>query len=130
MESRTTKTLFSYAILMLIPGLFSVFYNPEHVLGWNAQGKTGLIACGVGAVLAAVFGFCSKQGMKWALWAGLLLTFLFIAQCGASSFKAARAMSGGDAKAWFKMTINLIAFLFSLRAFLTLGLIARQQPQS
>lgn len=130
MEARTAKTLFTYAALMLIPALFSVFYNSEHVFGWNVTGKTGLIACGAGAVLAAVFGQCSRSGMKWALWAGLVLSFLFIAQCGMSSFKAGRAMSDGDAKAWFKLAINLTAFLFSVRAFVTLGLIARHQPQS
>jgi hypothetical protein len=100
------------------------------VIGWNEKGKTGLMVCGAGAVLAAVFGFCSKQGMGWALWAGLVLSFLFIAQCGFSSFKTGRAMSAGDAKLWFKLAINVVAFLVSVRAFVSLALIARQQPQS
>ena len=130
MNRRVASTLFTYAALMLLPGLFSVFYNAEHVIGWNPHGKTGLIACGIGAVLAAIFGFCSQRGRSWALWAGLFVTFLFVAQCGSSSFKAVRAMSDGDPKAWFKLAVNAAAFLFSLRAFVTLGLIARQQPQS
>lgn len=130
MNTRIANILFSYSVLLLLTGLFSSFYNPDHVIGWNEKGKTGLMVCGAGAVLAAVFGLCSKQGMGWALWAGLVLSFLFIAQCGFSSFKAGRGMSAGDAKLWFKLAINVVAFLVSLRAFISLGLIARQQPQS
>jgi len=130
MNARIAKILFTYAALMLLTGLFSVFYNPDHVIGWNEHGKTGLIACGAGAVLAAVFGFCSKKGMNWAIWAGLVLSFLFIAQCGLSSFKTGRAMSEGDAKLWFKLAINVVAFLLSVRTFVSLGLIARQPAQS
>ena len=130
MNRRIAAVLFTYAALMLLPGLFSVFYNSEHLVGWTPHGKTGLIACGTGAVLAAIFGFCSQRGRSWALWAGLALSFLFVAQCGSSSFKAVRAMSDSDPKAWFKLAVNSAAFLVSLRTFVTLGLIARQQPQS
>lgn len=128
MNPRISSTLFSYAVLLLLAGLFSVLYNHNHVFGWNEAGKSGLIACGSGAVLAAVFGGFAKKGAGWALWAGLVLAFLFICQCGFSSFKLARSLDENH-NDWFKLTINLIALVASLRAFIVLGLIARHRTE-
>lgn len=128
MNRRISSTLFSYAVLLLLAGLFSVLYSHNHVFGWNPNGKSGLIACGSGAVLAAVFGGFAKKGAGWALWAGLILSFLFICQCGFSSFKTVRSLEN-DPTLWFKLVVNLIALVASLRAFIVLGLIARQRTE-
>lgn len=126
MYRRVSSILFSYAFLLLVAGLFSTFYNPQRVLGWNPHGISGLIACGTGAVLALVFGLFDKKGAGWALWAGLILSFLFLCQTGSSSFKSARGMET-DPTLWFKLSVNLLACFASLRAFIFLGLIARHR---
>ena len=50
-----SKILLAYAVLLLIPGLASVLYDPiQGAVALYLKGKTGLIVCGVAAVLAVL----------------------------------------------------------------------------
>ena len=125
MRRSTGTILYSYAAMLLVIGLFSAFYNAQHQLGWNVHGKTGLIACGIGAVLAAVFAFLNDKGLKWTLWAGLILSFLFLCTGGKNAFLDGRAWSAGDQEKWFRAVVFGLTLLVSLRTFVMLGLNAR-----
>lgn len=133
MNRRVSSILFFFAALLLVAGLLSAFYSPERVIGWYPKGITGLSICGAGAVLAAVFGILDKKGVAWALWAGLILSFLFLCQCGFTVFKLVRGLEelsqdpAGKASALHKLTANFIAFAASIRTFVFLGLIARHR---
>lgn len=129
MNRRVSSILFSYAVLLLLAGLFSTFYSHDHVFGWNPAGKTGLIICGAGAVLSSIFGVFDKKGAGWPLWAGLILSFLFLCQCGFTVFKLARELEA-QPQLWFKLAVNLVAFVASIRAFVSLGLIARHRKDA
>ena len=133
MNRRVSSILFFYAALLLVAGLLSAFYSPERVIGWYPKGITGLSICGAGAALAAVFGVLDKKGAAWALWAGLILSFLFLCQCGYTSFSVVRKLDdmsqdpAGKAAAVHKLSANFIAFVASVRTFVFLGLIARHR---
>lgn len=129
MNRGTATILFSFASMLLVLGLFSVFYSPDHQFGWNEKGKSGLIVCGIGAVLSLIFGFLSDKGASWALYAGLVVAFLFIAVGGKNFFADGRAWSGGDASKWFRTVIFGGAFFAALRTFVALSLIARRGKQ-
>ena len=126
MKTKSSTILYSYAIMLLVVGLFSAFYNAHHQLGWNPHGASGLIVCGIGAALAAVFAALGDKGMRWTVWAGLILSFLFLCVTGKNSFLALRAYSGGEGEMWFRAAVFSLGFLVSLRAFVTLGIQARR----
>ena len=129
MKRSVATILFSFASMLLVLGLFSAFYSPDHQLGWNEKGKSGLIVCGIGAVLSVVFGLLSDKGHGWTLYAGLAVAFMFIAVGGKNFFAAGRAWSGGDATMWFRALIFGGAFFAALRTFVVLSLIARRGKQ-
>ncbi|MES2709199.1 MAG: hypothetical protein V4726_21565 [Verrucomicrobiota bacterium] len=126
MNRRVSSILFSYAILLLIAGLGSVLYSPATGFGLNWHGKTGLIVCGAGAALSVVFGVFDRKGAKWPLWAGLIMSFLFICKCGSTVFLLLKSLEEHPDER-FKLGIFLLAFVASLRAFIFLGLIARHR---
>ena len=124
----SVSVLYTYAACLLIPALGSVLYNAQtKVIGLNMAGKTGLIACGVSAILAAVFATLLKKGMRWAYWAGLGLAFLLLCQAGVSVFKIMRGVSAGTLpdSDYYKAGIFGILGLFSLSAFMRLFLSSR-----
>ncbi|MDB6134846.1 MAG: hypothetical protein JWM59_3089 [Verrucomicrobiales bacterium] len=133
MNRSVSSILFFFAALLLAAGLLSAFYSPERVIGWYPKGITGLSICGAGAVLAAVFGILDKKGVTWALWAGLILSFLFLCQCGLTVFKIVRTLEelsqdpAAKASAVHKLSANFLAFVASVRTFVFLGLIARHR---
>lgn len=115
--------------MLLVLGLFSAFYSHDHVFGWNEKGKSGLIVCGIGAVLSVVFGFLSDKGQSWAVYGGLVVAFLFIAVGGKNFFADGRAWSGGDASKWFRTVIFGAALFAALRTFVSLSLQVRRGKQ-
>ncbi len=122
------STLYTYAGSLLLPALASVLYNAEtKVTGWNPSGKTGLIICGVCAVLAAVFASVLSKGRKWALWAGLALAFLLLCTAGSNVFKIMRGVSAGTLPDWhyYKAAVFGVLGLFSFGAFMRLFLASR-----
>jgi hypothetical protein len=129
MNRNVATILFSFAAMLVVLGLFSAFYSPDHQIGWNEKGKSGLIVCGVGAVLSIIIGLLSDRGASWGVYAGLVVAFLFIAVPGKNFFAAGRAWSGGDAAMWFRTVIFGGAFFAALRTFVALSLIARRGKQ-
>lgn len=118
--------LYSYASSLLVVGLFSVLYNPQHQIGWNSHGVSGLISCGVGAALSAVFALLYGKGRKWTVWAGLVVSFLFLCVGGKNGFAAGREWADGNSEKWFRAVVFGLTFLASLRAFVLLGLSIRR----
>lgn len=115
--------------MLLVLGLVSGFYNHDHQLGWNPKGVSGVISCGVTAVLALILGWFSDKGKGWALYAGLALSFMTIAMPGSRFFVAGRAYSSGDETKWLSMVVLGCTVLVALRTFLQLSLIARRGKQ-
>ncbi len=130
MNRSVATILYSFAAMLLVLGLASAFYNPQHEFGWNEQGKSGLIVCGIGAVLSVIFGYLSDKGQNWTVYAGLVVAFLFIAVGGKNFFLAGREWSGGEAAKWFRMVIFGGAFVAALRTFLQLSLTLRRSNPS
>jgi hypothetical protein len=129
MNRSAATILYSFAAMLLVLGLVSGFYSHDHVIGWNPKGKSGLMICGISAALAVVFGLLSDKGQKWAVYAGLALSFLIIAMPGSRFFIAGKAYSGGDSTKWLSMVILGCTALVALRTFVSLSLIARGGKQ-
>lgn len=129
MNRNVANILYSFAAMLLVLGCFSAFYSPDHQIGWNEKGKSGLIVCGVGAVLSLIIGWLADKGASWGVYAGLVVAFLFVAVPGKNFFAAGRAWSAGDASMWFRTLIFGGAFFAALRTFVSLSLIARRGKQ-
>ena len=115
--------------MLLVLGLVSGFYSHDHVLGWNPKGKSGVMSCGISALLALIFGWLSDKGKSWALYAGLALSFMTIAMPGSRFFIAGKAYSGGDSTKWLSLAVLGLTVLVALRTFVSLSLIARRGKQ-
>lgn len=126
----TRATLLTYAVQMLIIGLVGSFVSPDGAFGWYDKGKTALIVCGIGAVLAliirAVAGMPGKGRLGGIL--GSLLTFLFMAQGGSKLFSEGRKWSGGDSDLWLKTTLFGAVFVVSVWAFIRIVGEVRGRP--
>jgi hypothetical protein len=114
-----SKTLLVYAFLLLIPGLASVLYDPvQGAVALYLKGKTGLIVCGVAALLAVVMARLVVAGVPWARWGGLILSFLLLAQSGPKAFSIAKAVSAGtkDGHFWYQAALFAVIAAISLWA--------------
>jgi hypothetical protein len=139
---RNSIILLQYAGFLLVVGLASAFYSAaDRTAGWNPHGKSGLIACGSAAVVAAVFGWLTGKRKEWAAWAGLALSFILLAYGGSTLFSTVRDVSGLAAKVAVERGIDQAAaertilykaaifgamFVFSVSAFLRLGFSLRR----
>ena len=126
---RISITLLQYAGYLLILGLASVFYNAaDRSIGWNPKGVSGLIALGSSAAVAALLGFFAGKGKEWAGWGGVILSFALLSYCGMTAFKTARGVSSGelDGHLWYKAALFGITVIFSISAFLRVGVIMRR----
>ncbi len=132
---KPTRYLFTYAAGMLFLGLASIFYNAQTgAVGLNLNGKTGLIVCGIAAVLSALLGLLYSKGKGWALWAGLAVAALMLSVSGPKFFKgmreASRLQEAGEVakvpvEQWRATLMGATAAL-SLAAFMRLFLAARK----
>jgi len=129
MNRSVSTILFSFAAMLLVLGLASAFYSPDHVIGWYPKGRSGLMICGISAALAVLFGWLHDQGKTWAIYAGLALAFMIIAMPGSRFFIAGRAYSGGDSSKWLSMVILGLTALVALRTFVSLSLLVRRGKQ-
>lgn len=129
MNRRASTILFSFAAMLLVLGLASAFYSPDHEIGWYPKGKSGLMICVISAALAGLFGWLHDKGQSWALYAGLALAFLIIAMPGSRFFIAGKAYSGGDTTKWLSMVILGLTALVGLRTFIALSLLVRRGKQ-
>ena len=129
MKRSVATILYSFAAMLLVLGLVSGFYNHDHTFGWNPKGISGLMSCGISALLALAFGWCSDKGQQWPLYAGLALSFLTIAMPGSRFFISGRAYAGGDATKWLSLVVLGLTVLVALRTFVSLSLIARRGKQ-
>jgi hypothetical protein len=134
---RISIVLLQYAGFLLVCGLASVLYSAEtRTAGWNPHGISGLIACGGGALIAALMGLLAGKGKGFAVWVGLALAFLFLSYGGFKFFNLIRDVSGNAAPVVterkisqedaertviYKAGVFGAAALFSLIAFLRLG---------
>lgn len=126
---RISITLLQYAGYLFVIGLASVLYNAaDRSLGWNPKGVSGLIALGCSGAVALVLGLFAGKGKEWAGWGGVILSFALLSYCGMKAFQTARGVSGGDIEGhhWYKALLFAIAAVFSISAFLRVGLIMRQ----
>lgn len=124
------STLRLYALGLLLVGLASVFYNAkEGTVQWHGEGKTGLIANGIGAVLAVIFSLYAAKGKVWAHWAGAILCFMLLIVGFNKGFLTVREMSAETAKQylWFKATILLATGFLSLIALMPLLIYLRRE---
>jgi hypothetical protein len=117
-----SKILLAYAFLLLIPGLASVLYDPiQGAVALYLKGKTGLIVCGVAAVLAVAMARMVTAGVPWARWAGLILSFLLLAQSGPKAFSIAKAVSAGTKEGHFWYQATLFAVIAAISLWATVG---------
>ncbi len=123
-------TLRLYALGLLIVGLCSVFYNAKAgVVGWHPEGKTGLIANGIGALLALIFSVFAARQKGWAHWAGVVLCFLLLIVGFKNGFMTARGVSSGSMEAhlWFKAALLGATAFLSLITMIPLMLYVRHR---
>lgn len=139
---RNSITLLQYAGFLLVVGLASAFYSAaDRTAGWNPHGATGLYVCGGAAVVTFIFGLLTGKGKEWAAWAGLALAFLLLAYGGKTLFTIVRDVSGqaadviqkrgisqeaAERTVYYKAAIFGALFVFSISAFLRLGLSLRR----
>lgn len=139
---RNSVTLFQYAGYLLVIGLASAFYSAgESRAGWNSHGASGLYACGGAAVVVGVLGWLTGKGKEWAAWAGLAVAFLLLAYGGKTCFALLRDVTGNASKVaaersismeaaervvYYKAGIFGVMAVFSISAFLRLGLALRR----
>lgn len=126
----TRSALLTYAVQMLIIGLVGSFVSPAGAFGWYEKGKTALIVCGIGAVLALVIRAVAAMPGKGRLGGilGALLTFLFMAQGGQKLFTEGRKWSGGDSDLWLKTALFGAVFVVSILAFVRIVSEVRGRP--
>jgi hypothetical protein len=131
---RQTKTLFIYAAALLVIGLASIAYDPiAGAVTLYLKGKTGLIVCGIAALLAVVAGLLVARGVSWARWAGIALPFLLLAQSAPKAFRIGREISAGlkDGHFWYQATLFGVIAAVSLIALVTQFVtMRRQEPAS
>ena len=126
---RISIYLLQYAGYLLIIGLASAFYNAaDRLMGWNPKGASGLIALGSSAAVALLLGLFAGKGKTWAGWGGVVLSFALLSYCGMTAFKTARGVSSGELEGhlWYKAVLFAITAVFSISAFLRVGLIMRR----
>ena len=125
----SSKTLRIYAVLLLIIGAASVLFDPTvGAVTLYAEGKTGLIVCGIAAALAVAFSRLIAGGTSWARWAGLALSFLLLAQSGPKAFSLAKGVSAGTKEGhfWYQATLFALIAVVSLWATVSQFVNARQ----
>ena len=131
---RQTKTLLFYAAALLVIGLASILYDPAAgAVTLYLKGKTGLIVCGIAALLAVVAGQLVARGVSWARWAGLALPFLLLAQSAPKAFRIGREISAGTKEGhfWYQATLFGVIAAASLWAVVTqFAGMRRQEPAS
>jgi hypothetical protein len=141
---RNSITLLQYAGFLLVVGLASAFYSAaDRTVGWNPHGVSGLAACGGAAVIIGVLGVLVAKGQPWAQWAGVALAFLLLSFGGMQVFKIGRDIEKPAAEMAVKRGITQEAAeramiyrvgifgamtLFSLQAFMRVGLALRREP--
>lgn len=125
------STLRLYALGLLLVGLCSVFYNSKAgVVEWYREGMSGLIANGIGALLAVIFSVFAARQKAWAHWAGVILCFLFLIVGFKDGFLTARRVSVGspaDAHLWFKAALLGATAFLSLITMIPLMLYVRHR---
>jgi hypothetical protein len=99
-----------------------VLYDPiQGAVALYLKGKTGLIVCGVAAVLAVAMARLVTAGVPWARWAGLILSFLLLAQSGPKAFSIAKAVSAGTKEGHFWYQGTLFAVIAAISLWATVG---------
>jgi hypothetical protein len=129
----SSRTLRIYALLLLAIGAASVLFDPiVRAVTLYAEGKTGLIVCGIAAALAVAFSRLIAGGTSWARWAGLALSFILLSYCGPKAFSLAKAVSAGIEKGhiWYKATLFALIAVVSLWATVSQFVNARQNDTS
>lgn len=122
-------TLRVYAVLLLVIGLVSVFYNAETgVIGFSSKAITALMANGIAAILAIVISVYAAQHKGWAHGAGAILCFLMLIVSFKQGFMTARTLEQHP-HLWFKALVLGATAFVSLAALMPLLIyIRREQP--
>jgi uncharacterized membrane protein len=124
------NTLRLYALGLLLVGLASVLYNAEaDQIGWYAKGKTGLIAGGIGAVLALVCSVFAAKDKLWAHYAGAILAFMFLIVGFKNGFVISRSISMGVEPAflWYKAAVFGAVAIVSLISLMPILIYLRRE---
>jgi hypothetical protein len=124
------STLRIYAVALLCVGLASYLYNAqEGTFGPYRKGISGLIATGVGATLALVFSFFAAKNLRWAHYAGAILSFMFLIVGFKNAFMIARGLAANTnpPHEWYKATVFGGVAVASLFALMSIAIYLRRE---
>ena len=111
-----------HGTFLILIGLLSVIYNPHTgFLGFNPDGKSGLIVSGTFALISFFWAFIySKQAHRVAVIGAFITTILLFAGTVPRAFSAWRGYAVGDTAKWFAGTTISFVIIGSIPLFAAL----------
>jgi hypothetical protein len=111
-----------HGTFLILVGILSVMYNPHSgLLGFNPDAKSGLIVCGVFALISFFWAFIySRSARRMAVIGGLITTSLLFAGTIPRAFSAWTGYTGGDTAKWFAATTISLVVIGSIPLFVAL----------
>lgn len=114
-SAASASSLILYGAFLLWVGLAAVMYDPKSgQFGFNAAAKTALISGGICGGLSILWGLFAGAGARWALWAALGSTALFLAAFTWRATVAWIAFLGGATDKWYASTLITMMALASV----------------
>jgi hypothetical protein len=124
------KKFVFHGIYLLIVGTIAVVYNPHTgVFGFNPDAKSGLIVCGVFAIISFFWALIySRQAARVAIIGGFITTILLFVGTIPRAFSAWTGYASGDTAKWFVGTTISLVIIGSIPLFVSLWQSLRTKP--
>jgi len=124
------KKFVFHGIYLLIVGTIAVVYNPHTgVFGFNPDAKSGLIVCGVFAIISFFWALIySRQAPRVAIIGGFITTILLFVGTIPRAFSAWTGYASGDTVKWFAGTTICLVIIGSIPLFVSLWQSLRTKP--
>jgi hypothetical protein len=124
------KKFVFHGIYLLIVGTIAVVYNPHTgVFGFNPDAKSGLIVCGVFAIISFFWAVIySRQAPRVAIIGGFITTILLFVGTIPRAFSAWTGYASGDTAKWFVGTTISLVIIGSIPLFVSLWQSLRTKP--
>jgi hypothetical protein len=124
------KKFVFHGFYLLIVGTIAVVYNPHTgVFGFNPDAKSGLIVCGVFAIISFFWALIySRQAPRVAIIGGFITTILLFVGTIPRAFSAWTGYASGDTAKWFVGTTISLVIIGSIPLFVSLWQSLRTKP--
>jgi hypothetical protein len=124
------KKFVFHGFYLLIVGTIAVVYNPHTgVFGFNPDAKSGLIVCGVFAIISFFWALIySRQAPRVAIIGGFITTILLFVGTIPRAFSAWTGYANGETAKWFVGTTISLVIIGSIPLFVSLWQSLRTKP--